>query len=91
MAVEMDDNYGCKWQLTAMEMVMDKQMATTMEGNKLQGRTINEQTTGQQKQQSSTKERNMADICNNNVKKPMTAVKGNKGDNDYEDGGPRQK
>ncbi len=45
MAMEMDNNNGWRQQLTAMEMEMDEQTATTMEGNEWQGRTIDEQTT----------------------------------------------
>ncbi len=47
MAMEMDNNNGWKCQLTAMELAVNEQMATKMEGNKLQGRMINEQTIGQ--------------------------------------------
>ncbi len=45
--MEMDNNNGWRQRSTAMEMAMDKRMSTMMDGDKWQGRTIDEQTTRQ--------------------------------------------
>ncbi len=59
----------------------------SMEGDKWQGKMIDEQMTGRWRQRWRTKDTTMADKGDDsNVTKAMMAFVGNKGDNDCEDG-----
>ncbi len=46
MTMEMDNDNGWRLRLMVMEMAMDKWTVTTMEGDKWQGKMIDEQMTG---------------------------------------------